>query len=175
MHTHKERPTANAEITGQNYEDMVAFRIKQMKFRYFPKSHHSCKIAIAEHLQDLGFGPVQVADGYLPDLHMYVEIKSGDGNETDSIDKKYLGDLVMLRHGHYGLHQKQTLTDETPHVLYIFAGQKEHSAYTNLWLLEVESAKQRGEYWAQYVHGIRLSQLTRDAISACVSAPRVLV
>tara|TARA_Y100001951_G_C11212477_1_gene223790 strand:- start:129 stop:743 length:615 start_codon:yes stop_codon:yes gene_type:complete len=167
------RALDNAEMTGWEYEQQVWDRLRQCKIgRVYEKTHHQCKIPISESLVKMGFGPWQHADGFLPDTGdgagTYVEVKSGAKNETDSIDKKYVGDLVMFSDGWYGLTNENSLFGKPSMVLYIFAGQKERSAYTLLFMKKLAEARVRGEPWAKYVRAIRHSEMNTEKIAALV-------
>ncbi len=167
MKTYKQRPTAQAEITGQTWENLITNTIKQLKLPYVSQPHAHCTIPMSAILQKLGLGVNQYSDGYFPDQHMHVQVKGGDGKGTDCIDKKFLGDFVLFELGYYGLDQDVSLYGDRPHVLYIFAGMKEQSAYANIFCAVLAEAKKQGKPWAPYVHALRFSELTRDAVLAC--------
>jgi hypothetical protein len=175
MKTNKRRPTAQAEINGQTWENLITNTIKQLKLPYVSQPHRLCTIPMSPMLQALGLGANQYSDGYFPDQHMHVQIKGGDGNKNDGIDKKYLGDLVLLELGYYGLNQDVSLYGDRPHLLYIFAGMKEQSAYTNIFCAVLAEAKKQGKPWASSVHALRFSELTRDAVLTCTEPMLVLV
>jgi hypothetical protein len=173
MNKTTQRALDNAEMTGSDYEKLAWERLRQCDIgRVFEKTHHQCKIPMSESLVKMGFGPWQHADGLLPDTAdgagTYVEVKSGAGVETDSIDKKYLGDLVLFRHGWYGLTNENSLFGKPSMVLYIFAGAKERSFYTQLFMNELNEARERGEPWATYVKAIRHSEMNREKIAALI-------
>lgn len=167
MKTDKKRPTAQAEINGQTWENLITNTIKQLKLPYVSQPHILCTIPTSTMFQKFGLAANQYSDGYFPDQHMHVQVKGGDGKETDSIDKKFLGDVVLLELGYYGLNQDVSLYGDRPHVLYIFAGMKEQSAYTNIFCAVLAEAKRQGKPWASHVHALRFSELTRDAVLAC--------
>ena len=168
-----QRALDNAERNGSDYEKLAWERLRQCDIgRVFEKTHIQCKIPMAESLVKMGFGPWQHADGFLPDTAAgagtYVEVKAGAKNETDSIDKKYVGDLVLFSHGWYGLTNQKSLYGEPSMVLYIFAGAKGRSAYTQLFMNELDDARKRGEPWAPYVRAIRHSEMNREKIAALI-------
>ena len=165
-----------AEMNGWDYEKLAWERLRQCDIgRVYEKTHHQCKIRMAESLQRQsggGLGPWQNADGFLPDTAdgagTYVEVKGGAGVETDSIDKKYLGDLVLFRHGWYGLTNENSLFGKPSMVLYIFAGAKERSFYTQIFMDELDKARKSGEPWATYVQAIRHSEMNTEKIAALI-------
>jgi hypothetical protein len=170
-----QRALVNAERNGSDYEKLAWERLRQCDIgRVFEKTHDQCKIPMAESLQQSGsgLGPWQHADAFLPDTAdgagTYVEVKAGSGNETDSIDKKYLGDLVLFRHGWYGLTNQNSLFGKPSMVFYIFAGAKERSFYTQLFMNELDDARIRCEKWAPYVQAIRLSEMNTENIAALI-------
>ena len=160
----KQRPTENAEKNGYQYEELVWTRFRQMGCRVFEKTHVMCKIPMAESLRSCGLGIRQEADAYLPDFQTYVEIKSGAGIATDSIDRKFLGDLVLFEHGYYGLDTQIVLCDRPSHVLYVFAGMKEHSAYVKVFMETLAKRKSAGVEWAEFVHAIKFSELSKQTL-----------
>jgi hypothetical protein len=171
--TKKQRALDNAEKNGFDYEKLVYERLRQIEVgRVFEKWHSLCKIRMSESLEQLGLGPYQHADGYLPDTGngtgTYVEVKSGAGVETDSIDKKWVGDLLLFPRGWYGLSNQKSLFGNPPKVLYIFAGKKEHSAYRNIFMSALNEAKESGQPWAKYVEAIRFSDINTATITSLV-------
>ena len=170
-----QRALDNAEKNGGDYEKLVWERLRQCDIgRVYEKTHHQCKIRMAESLQrsDGGLGSWQHADGLLPDTAdgagTYVEVKAGSGNETDSIDKKYLGDLILFDYGWYGLTNQKSLYGKPSMVLYIFAGAKERSFYTQLFMDELDKARKSGKVWAPYVQAIRQSEMNTEKITALI-------
>ena len=164
-----------AEMNGWDYEKLAWERLRQCDIgRVYEKTHHQCKSRMAESLQQRGggLGPWQHADGFLPDTAdeagTYVEVKAGSGNETDSIDKKYLGDLILFDHGWYGLTNQKSLYGKPSMVLYIFAGEKERSFYTQLFMDELDKARRSGKVWGPYVQAIRLSEMNTEKITALI-------
>ena len=173
MNKTTQRALDNAERNGSDYEKLAWERLRQCDIgRVFEKTHDQCKIPMAESLQQSGLGPWQHADAFLPDTAdgagTYVEVKAGAKNETDSIDKKYVGDLVLFSHGWYGLTNENSLFGKPSMVLYIFAGAKERSFYTQLFMNELNEARERGEPWATYVKAIRHSEMNREKIAALI-------
>ena len=168
-----QRALDNAEKNGGDYEKLAWERLRQCDIgRVFEKTHHQCKIPMSESLVKMGLGPWQYSDGFLADTAdeagTYVEVKAGSGNETDSIDKKYLGDLILFDHGWYGLTNQKSLYGKPSMVLYIFAGAKERSFYTQLFMDELDRARKSGKVWGPYVQAIRLSEMNTEKIAALI-------
>jgi hypothetical protein len=168
-----QRALDNAEKNGGDYEKLAWERLRQCDIgRVWDKTHPACRIPMAESLVKMGFGPWQHADGFLPDTAddggTYVEVKSGAGNETDSIDKKYVGDLLLFSEGWYGLTNQKSLYGKSSMVLYIFAGQKERSAYTQFFMKKLDEARECGEPWAKYVRAILHSEISTEKIAALI-------
>ena len=53
-------------------------------------------------------------------------------------------------------------------VLYIFAGEKERSFYTQLFMDELDKARKSGKVWGPYVQAIRLSEMNTEKITALI-------
>tara|TARA_R110000868_G_scaffold79604_3_gene226386 strand:+ start:958 stop:1539 length:582 start_codon:yes stop_codon:yes gene_type:complete len=125
----------SAEMGGKEAEEMVATQVRAARYQYEQNPKY-CSVPYAEEIYEIAGGfTKRVYDGYIPELHLYIEVKSGKGKLTDSIDQKFYAMTdVFVRYGMGDIRRPEvTLTDwKAPRILVVLAGTKQFSGWGRL-------------------------------------------
>lgn len=139
-----------AELSGKAAEDLVAKVITDAGYQYFQQPHPMCRVTPDVLSMSLGFG-TRIYDGYIPALHLYVEVKNGVGKETDSIDWKFVGPIQSFVYQGFGDIRTDTFFDTTtpPQFVTVCVGKKVYSTHARRMRGELDEvrANQRVHPW----------------------------
>lgn len=140
------REALNAgEETGTSGEALTVKRMTAAGWHVFTSKRHeygeyypfACTVEHSEALTSLaasGFVKT-VWDAFVPKWRLYVEIKSGSGLLTDSIDAKFYAKLeshIRFGMGDIPLSASTLDRQDPPHFLLVLVGTKQHSAWARL-------------------------------------------
>lgn len=123
------------EETGASGEALVKDLARAANVPYLTDMASRTVLLPAE-IRDIGAGFTYcISDGYIPPYRLHVEVKSGRGKETDSIDQKfYTTGTAFVMHGWGDESRPTSVLDvwKPLHRLIVFVGKKEYSGWQRL-------------------------------------------
>ncbi len=126
---------AAGEVTGASGEGLIEelFRVANIAYH---TDYGSRTLDYPIEVQAIASGfTCCISDGYAPEYRLHVEVRSGEGKETDSIDKKTGFDVMAFVT--FGIgdkpHPASTLDTWKPmHRLFVQVGKKQYSGYVRI-------------------------------------------
>jgi hypothetical protein len=123
------------EESGKSGEDLIEDLMRAANVTYLTDIP-SRTVLLSEEICNIAKGFTRcISDGYVPSLRLHVEVKSGQGKETDSIDQKfYTSGTAFIMHG-WGDEPRPTSLLDTwrpVHRLMAFVGKKQYSGWQRL-------------------------------------------
>lgn len=136
-----------AEETGASGESLVEDLARAANVPYLTDTA-ICTVPLSAEIRDIAAGFTScISDGYIPPYRLHVEVKSGRGKETDSIDQKfYTTGTAFVMHGWGDESRPTSVLDvwQPLHRLMVFVGKKEYSGWQRL-LREITRQVRTGE------------------------------
>lgn len=134
--------------TGASGERLVEARVQAAGFSYWTSANGhaaACRVPYSTAVQSIAHGlQHRVSDGFIPELRLHVEVKSGEGKETDSIDTKFEAEVYrFVLHGMGDVPRPESDFGEYRpiHRLMVFVGKKQYSGSARLAQAFVDSVR----------------------------------